>query len=138
MREGIELTGDKRYANQTLALVFAVVQTTVLVLAGMVGLVRRKGDSQAFERTELYRRTYELADLHKVNLLGSVTWAFEFEDQPYFAGFRVLASNGIDHPVLNVFRMFAKMSGQRLPVTSSAGTQNAGIQYAGPIDAGAL
>ena len=37
--------------------------------------------------------------------VGSVTWAFEFEDQPYFAGFRDLATNGIDKPVLNVFRM---------------------------------
>ncbi|MEO8078026.1 MAG: beta-xylosidase, partial [Acidobacteriota bacterium] len=46
-------------------------------------------------------RTYELADLHKVNLRGSVTWAFEFEGQPYFAGFRDLATNGIDKPVLN-------------------------------------
>ena len=44
---------------------------------------------------------------------------FEFEDQPYFAGFRSLASNGIDKPVLNVFRMFAKMRGQRLAAESS-------------------
>lgn len=64
-------------------------------------------------------RTYELADLHKVNLLGSVTWAFEFEDQPYFAGFRDLATNGIDKPVLNVFRMLGRMSGDRLRVESS-------------------
>ena len=64
-------------------------------------------------------RTYELADLHKVNLLGSVTWAFEFEGQPYFAGFRDLATNGIDKPVLNVFRMLGKMSGQRVRVQSS-------------------
>jgi xylan 1,4-beta-xylosidase len=64
-------------------------------------------------------RTYELADLHKVNLLGSVTWAFEFEDQPYFAGFRDLATNGIDKPVLDVFRMLGKMSGDRLRVESS-------------------
>ena len=34
-----------------------------------------------------------------------LTWAFEFEDQPYFDGFRTLATNGIDKPVLNVFRM---------------------------------
>ena len=59
-------------------------------------------------------RTYELADLHKVNLLGSVTWAFEFEDQPYFAGFRDLATNGIDKPVLNVFRMLGRMRGDRV------------------------
>jgi xylan 1,4-beta-xylosidase len=53
-----------------------------------------------------------------VNLEGALTWAFEFEDQPYFAGFRSLASNGIDKPVLNVFRMFAKMPGERLFVES--------------------
>ncbi len=65
-------------------------------------------------------RTYELADFHKVNLLGSVTWAFEFENQPYFAGFRDLATNGIDKPVLNVFRMLGQMSGDRLTVESSS------------------
>ena len=70
-------------------------------------------------------RTFELADLHKVNLLGSVTWAFEFENQPYFAGFRDLATNGIDKPVLNVFRMLGKMSGDRLAVTS---TSAAGVE----------
>jgi len=65
-----------------------------------------------------FAREYELADKHGVNLEGALTWAFEFEDQPYFAGFRVLASNGLDLPVLNVFRMFAKMKGRRLPVQS--------------------
>ena len=30
----------------------------------------------------------------------------------YFAGFRTLASNGIDKPILNVFRMFSKMRGE--------------------------
>ncbi len=48
-----------------------------------------------------------------------MTWAFEFEDQPYFAGFRVLSSNGIPLPVLNVFRMFGMMGGQRVDVESS-------------------
>ena len=56
---------------------------------------------------------------HGVNLEGALTWAFEFEDQPYFAGFRVLATNGIDLPVLNVFRMFSLMGGQRVAVQSS-------------------
>jgi xylan 1,4-beta-xylosidase len=64
-------------------------------------------------------RTYELADAYKVNLRGSVTWAFEFEDQPYFAGFRDLATNGIDKPVLNVFRMLGRMLGDRVTVESS-------------------
>jgi xylan 1,4-beta-xylosidase len=65
-------------------------------------------------------RTYELADLHGVNLVGSVTWAFEFEGQPYFAGFRDLATNGIDKPVLNIFRMLGMMGGERLRVRSSS------------------
>src|SRR3954463_3997476 len=65
-----------------------------------------------------FARKHDLAEKHGVNLEGALTWAFEFEDQPYFAGFRVLASNGIDLPVLNVFRMFAKMSGRRLAVES--------------------
>ena len=66
-------------------------------------------------------RTYELADLHRVNLLGSVTWAFLFEDQPYFDGFRDLATNGINKPILNTFRMLGQMSGDRVEATSSAG-----------------
>jgi xylan 1,4-beta-xylosidase len=76
-------------------------------------------------------RTYELADLHGVNLLGSVTWAFEFEDQPYFAGFRDLATNGIDKPVLNVFRMLGKMAGDRLRVESSSAAAVEAIRDAG-------
>jgi xylan 1,4-beta-xylosidase len=66
-----------------------------------------------------FARKYELAARRGVNLEGALTWAFEFEDQPYFAGFRVLASNGIDLPVLNVFRMFSRMSGQRVATNSS-------------------
>jgi xylan 1,4-beta-xylosidase len=67
-----------------------------------------------------FARIHLLAERRGVNLQGALTWAFEFEDQPYFAGFRALASNGIDLPVLNVFRMFAKMSGQRLAVESDS------------------
>ena len=66
-------------------------------------------------------RTYELADRRDVNLLGAVTWAFLFEDQPYFDGFRDLATNGIAKPVLNTFRMLGQMSGDRVKAVSSAG-----------------
>ena len=44
---------------------------------------------------------------------------FEFEDQPYFAGFRQVASNGLPLPVLNVFRMYALMGPDRLSASSS-------------------
>ncbi len=43
-----------------------------------------------------------------------LSWSFEFEDKDYFEGFRSLATNGVDKPVLNVFRMFALMSGNRV------------------------
>ncbi|SRR6266498_345898 len=65
-----------------------------------------------------FAREYELAEKHEVNLAGVLTWAFEFENQPYFAGFRVMATNGIDLPVFNVFRMFSRMGGRRLNVES--------------------
>jgi xylan 1,4-beta-xylosidase len=71
-----------------------------------------------------FPRALELARKRGVNLEGALTWAFEFENQPYFAGFRALATNGIDLPVLNVFRMFAKMNGQQL-ATESSDAQNA-------------
>jgi xylan 1,4-beta-xylosidase len=64
-------------------------------------------------------RIQDLALKHGLTLDGALTWAFEFEDQSYFPGFRVLASNGIDHPVLNVFRMMARMPSRRLSVESS-------------------
>ena len=68
-----------------------------------------------------YARKHELADRHGVNLEGVLAWTFMFEDQPYFAGLRSLATNGIGKPVLNAFRMLATMSGQRLSVESTQG-----------------
>jgi xylan 1,4-beta-xylosidase len=65
-------------------------------------------------------RHLDLAKKYGVNLLGAVTWAFEFEDQPYFDGFRDLATNGIDKPVLNVFRMLGMMTGNRAGVDNPA------------------
>jgi xylan 1,4-beta-xylosidase len=79
----------------------------------------RNGTVYSSYTAEQLARTYELADAYKVNLRGAVTWAFEFEDQPYFAGFRDLATNGIDKPVLNVFRMLGRMLGDRVAVESS-------------------
>ena len=55
----------------------------------------------------------------KVNFLGAVSWSFEFENQPWFYGFRDLATNGVDKPVLNVFRMFGMMKGKRVEVTGN-------------------
>jgi xylan 1,4-beta-xylosidase len=79
----------------------------------------RNGTMYSSYTAASFARKHDLAEKHGVNLEGALTWAFEFEDQPYFAGFRALASNGIDLPVLNVFRMFGKMGGRRLGLRSS-------------------
>lgn len=79
----------------------------------------RNGTMYSSYTAASFTREYELADKYGVNLEGVLTWAFEFEDQPYFAGFRALATGGIDLPVLNVFRMLAMMKGQRVAVESS-------------------
>jgi xylan 1,4-beta-xylosidase len=82
----------------------------------------RNGTMYSSYTAASFARKQALADKHGVKLDGVLTWAFEFEDQPYFAGFRALASSGLDLPVLNVFRMFAKMSGQRVAASSSGET----------------
>ena len=66
-----------------------------------------------------FARKHDLAGRLGVHLIGAVTWAFEFEDQPFFDGFRSLATNGIEKPVLNVFRMYGLMGGRRVPAESS-------------------
>jgi xylan 1,4-beta-xylosidase len=79
----------------------------------------RNGTMYSSYTAASFARKYLLADSFKVNFLGAVTWAFEFEDQPWFYGFRDLATNGVDKPVLNVFRMFGKMKGKRVEVKGS-------------------
>jgi xylan 1,4-beta-xylosidase len=80
----------------------------------------RNGTLYSSYQAAAFARKYALADQYKVNFKGAVTWAFEFEDQPWFAGFRDLATNGIDKPVLNVYRMFGMMSGSRVAVSGGA------------------
>jgi len=86
-------------------------------------LAYRNGTMYSSYTAACFARKYDLAEKYGVNLEGALTWAFEFENQPYFAGFRSLASNGIDKPVLNVFRMFSRMSGHRLEVSSDHAVQ---------------
>jgi xylan 1,4-beta-xylosidase len=79
----------------------------------------RNGTMYSSYTAASFPRKYELAKRHGVRLLGIVTWAFEFEDQPWFDGFRDLATNGIGKPVLNVFRLFGMMSAHQVAAESS-------------------
>jgi xylan 1,4-beta-xylosidase len=80
----------------------------------------RNGTMYSSYTAASFVRKLDLAEKYGVNFEGALTWAFEFEDQPYFAGFRSLATNGINKPVLNVFRMFSMMEGKRVSVHSTA------------------
>ncbi len=79
----------------------------------------RNGALYAAYTAEALNATYALAAGEKIRLAGSVSWSFEFEDQPYFEGFRELATNGVDKPVLNAFRMFGLLGTDRIKVSSA-------------------
>jgi xylan 1,4-beta-xylosidase len=81
----------------------------------------RNGTMYSSYTAASFARKYALADLYKVNFVGAVSWSFEFEDQPWFYGFRDLATNGVNKPVLNVFRMFGMMKGNRVSINSNRG-----------------
>ena len=80
----------------------------------------RNGELYAAYTAEAMKDSLTLANHTGVNLAGLVTWSFEFEDQPFFEGFRELATNGIDKPILNAFRLFGMLGPQRLNLASSA------------------
>ncbi len=89
----------------------------------------RNGTMYSSYTAASFARKYDLAENRGVNLQGAVTWAFEFENQPWFRGFRDLATNGVDKPVLNVFRMFGMMQGDRVEVG-----KNLAYNYASILD----
>jgi xylan 1,4-beta-xylosidase len=78
----------------------------------------RNGTMYSSYTAASFARKYELADRAGLKLAGAVTWAFEFENQPWFDGFRDLATNGVEKPVLNVFRMYGLMRGERVRAES--------------------
>jgi xylan 1,4-beta-xylosidase len=79
----------------------------------------RNGPLYAAYTAETLNNILFLASREGINFLGAVTWAFEFEGQPYFEGFRTLATNGVDKPVLNTFRMLGLLGNERVKANSS-------------------
>ncbi len=67
----------------------------------------------------MMKHTLELEAEVGVKLGGLLTWAFTFPGTPYFAGYRALATNGINLPVLGAFELLGRLAGTRLPLTSS-------------------
>jgi xylan 1,4-beta-xylosidase len=80
----------------------------------------RNGPLYAAYTASALKGFFELQDRYKVNLISMLSWSFEFEDRDYFEGFRSLATNGIDKPILNLFRMTGLMSGSRVWSSSTS------------------
>lgn len=107
------------------------------------GCAACKGPANAYRNGTMYSsytaasfpRLQALAARRHLNLDGILTWAFEFEDQPYFAGFRQLTSAGIDLPVMNVFKLFAMVRGTSIAAVSDHQVPLDTILQAGVRDA---
>jgi xylan 1,4-beta-xylosidase len=78
-------------------------------------------NSPAYGAYELamMKRTIELEAQEGVKLGGLLTWAFTFPGTPYFAGYRALATNGTNLPVLSAFELLGRLDGIRVPLSSS-------------------
>jgi xylan 1,4-beta-xylosidase len=87
----------------------------------------RNGTMYSSYTASSFAKIYELMDEYKLNLKGVVSWSFEFEDQEWFAGFRELATHGVDKPVLNVFRMLGMMNGKRISIRTDHGITAADV-----------
>ena len=87
----------------------------------------RDNPNLAYRNTEYYAsyvastvcKLIDLADVSGPRVDGMLTWAFQFENREIFAGLRTLSTNGIDKPVLNVFRLLAGLGSTRLHLISS-------------------
>ena len=82
----------------------------------------RNGPLYAAYTAAAIKALFELQDANKVNLIAMLSWSFEFEGKDYFEGFRTLSTNGIDKPILNLFRMAGLMSGERVESASTGAT----------------
>ena len=76
----------------------------------------RNGTMYSSYTAAVFCRLYDLAAKYRIHLVRATSWAFEFEGQPWFDGFRSLATHGIDKPVLNIFQMYGMMQGERIGI----------------------
>jgi xylan 1,4-beta-xylosidase len=133
VRMGIAKSAEDVDAGYRIVHSFAKLRNLPIVLSesdpeGCAACSARVYPQNAYRNGTLYpaytavmmKNIFELADREQVNIAGMLTWAFEFEDQPYFDGFRTLATNGIDKPVLNLFRMLGLMRGDRVKIENSS------------------
>ncbi|MCL1795773.1 MAG: beta-xylosidase [Clostridia bacterium] len=65
-----------------------------------------------------YKNLYDLADSMRGDI-RPLAWAFMFEGERCFEGTRTFSTQGIDKPMLNLFRLFEKLGDTRVAFESS-------------------
>jgi xylan 1,4-beta-xylosidase len=80
----------------------------------------RNGTMYSSYTVASYARLWELSRRRHANLEGALTWAFTFVGQPWFAGYRQVATRGVDLPVLNAFRLLSHLGPEQVAAISSA------------------
>ena len=101
----------------------------------------KNGEIYPAYNASVFHKFNALAKKYGLNLAGIGTWAFQFDNQSWFAGFRSLATNGVNKPILNLYRMLALMRGDDVLVESSDALSaeaviDAGVR--GPADVNAV
>ncbi len=64
-----------------------------------------------------YKNLYDLADALRMDL-RPLAWAFMFEGERCFEGTRSFSTQGIDKPLLHLFRMFSRLGTQRVALSA--------------------
>lgn len=59
-----------------------------------------------------------MAQRRGTRLEGALSWSYTFVGQPWSAGYRQLATNGVDLAVMNVFKLFARRGPNGVAATS--------------------
>jgi xylan 1,4-beta-xylosidase len=124
VREGFRIVASSRFAKLPIILSEADPEGCAACSAkSHPANAYRNGLLYASYTAAAHKGLLDLAQRYHANLISMLSWSFEFENTGYFEGFRSLATNGVDKPVLNVFRMAGLMGGTRVAThsTSAAG-----------------
>ncbi|WP_299039343.1 GH39 family glycosyl hydrolase [uncultured Pseudokineococcus sp.] len=83
----------------------------------------------AFQNTEyypvfqvkLFKKLLDLDDTEAVKVTQATSWSFYFEGERYFEGTRAfLTAGGVEKPLLNAYRLMARLGDRRVAATSDA------------------
>ena len=140
VREGFRMIAASKFAHLPIILSEADPEGCAACSAKMnPANAYRNGPLYAAYTAAALKELFALQDRYRVDLMAMLSWSFEFEGRDYFEGFRSLATNGIDKPILNLFRMTGMMAGERVGSSSSSALPlddilSAGVHGAPDID----